>query len=96
MAAIIYNTAYMYMYESWYSVISSLHILASGAVVNIILASKHMFLGMGNTFLVSYDHLEVLSIGYAKNQRSGHIGIQIAAISSFISTLASGRLGAQL
>ena len=43
MAAIIYNTAYMYMYESWYSVISSLHILASGAVVNIILASKHMF-----------------------------------------------------
>ena len=51
---------------------------------------------MGYTFLVSYDHLEVLSIGYAKNQRGGHIGIQMAAIWSFISTLASGRFGAQL
>ena len=45
-----------------------LHIFASGVIRNLIIASKHMYLAMGNTFLQVFE-----SVG---NQGGGHIGIQ--------------------
>ena len=50
-----------------------LHILASGAVRNLIVVSKHMFQGMKKC---SYDYLEIWNMGYVLNQYGGHIGIQ--------------------
>ena len=52
----------------------ALHILASGAIRNLIVASKPMYCGMGNTFL--YNYLEIFNIGCVGNQGGGHIGIQ--------------------
>ena len=50
-----------------------LHILASGAVRNLIVVSKHMFQGMKKR---SYDYLEIWNMGYVLNQYGRHIGIQ--------------------
>ena len=50
-----------------------LHILASGAVRNLIVVSKHMFQGMKKR---SYDYLEIWNMGYVLNQDGRHIGIQ--------------------